>query len=323
LPLTFGTDAPFDGHFGADPLNWLNPLVRRVKAERASVSLAEAVNVATELVAEVKVLASDTHDKYVELWRRLERYGRARGVKRVVELSPEVVGAWVNAKTSDGLPASVPTRHHRRAAVRQLFLVLRVYGMADGDPTLDLRLPPRSSLSLRPLDDDEVELCRWASLATLHATRQPSVWALTEGGATSGESSRVGIGGVISESTVMVDGGRGTFPRLITLSPWGALQVGRRLRDLGGADPTTPLVYEGSGSARSRQSSIATAIGTIFRRAGLGRERDLRPESVRAWLGRRVWNDTHDIEAVANRLGLDSLDRAARLIGRDWRDDAR
>jgi site-specific recombinase XerD len=216
----------------------------------------------------------------------------------------------------------VATRHHRRAAVRQLFLVLRLYGLADGDPTLDLRLPPRSSLSLRALDDDEIELCRWASLATLHATRQPAVWALTEAGSNSGESSRLAIADVISESTVLVSGGRGTRPRLLELSSWGALQVCRRVSELSDADPSTPLVYEGNGSARSRQSSIASAIGMIFRRAGLGRERDLRPESVRAWLGGRVWNETNDIEAVANRLGLDSLDRAARLIGRDWRVDA-
>ena len=53
-------------------------------------------------------------------------------------------------------------------------------------------------------------------------------------------------------------------------------------------------------------------------RAGIEREPDVRPGSVVAWAGRRIFEETGSIEEVARRLGIRSLDRAARLIGWGW-----
>ena len=53
-------------------------------------------------------------------------------------------------------------------------------------------------------------------------------------------------------------------------------------------------------------------------RAGIGREPDVRPGSVVAWAGRRIFDETESIEEVARRLGIRSLDRAARFIGWGW-----
>jgi hypothetical protein len=39
-----------------------------------------------------------------------------------------------------------------------------------------------------------------------------------------------------------------------------------------------------------------------------------------AWAGRQILAEKGRIEVVARRLGMASLDRAAALIGFDWRD---
>src|SRR4051794_30441362 len=54
--------------------------------------------------------------------------------------------------------------HVRRSAVRLLFRTGRQLGLCTSDPTVDIVLPPRSSLRARPLTDDEVGLCRSASV---------------------------------------------------------------------------------------------------------------------------------------------------------------
>jgi hypothetical protein len=63
----------------------------------------------------------------------------------------------------------------------------RQLGAYDCDPTIDLVLPPRSFLAVRPLTDDEIVVCRSFSLQTLTATRQPAAWALAEATARNSE----------------------------------------------------------------------------------------------------------------------------------------
>src|SRR3954465_4391852 len=76
------------------------------------------------------------------------------------EVARDQVEAFVHAPSSDGRPPSVATSHLRRSAVRMLFRALREHGFVHHDPTLDVRLPPRSSLRARPLCDGESALGR-------------------------------------------------------------------------------------------------------------------------------------------------------------------
>jgi integrase/recombinase XerC len=64
---------------------------------------------------------------------------------------------------------------------------------------------------------------------------------------------------------------------------------------------------------------VSGAISDILRRAGLADDAQVRPRSITAWLGRSVFDETGSIDVVAQRLGLRSLDRAAALIGWEWR----
>jgi hypothetical protein len=78
------------------------------------------------------------------------------------------------------------------------------------------------------------------------------------------------------------------------------------------------IAYEGQGSEESGQVSSCIAVAETLTRAGIGKEPDVRPGSVVAWAGRKVFDETGTIEEVARRLGMRSLDRAARFIGWGW-----
>jgi hypothetical protein len=82
-----------------------------------------------------------------------------------------------------------------------------------------------------------------------------------------------------------------------------------------------PLVYAGQGDDESAQASSCAAISAILTRAGLGQERDIGPGSVAAWAGEEAHRRGMPVEYVAGMLGVRSLDRAARIIGWDWREE--
>jgi hypothetical protein len=54
-----------------------------------------------------------------------------------------------------------------------------------------------------------------------------------------------------------------------------------------------------------------------LRRAGLTTDAAVRPASVAAWAGRRLFDEGVALEEVARRLGIRSLDRTASFIGLD------
>lgn len=125
--------------------------------------------------------------RFDELTRRFETFaGKGFGIEHVDEVTAEIVEQFVRAKGNTGEPA-LATMHIRRAAIRMLFRIARLEFGCEGDPTLDLVLPPRTVLSTRPLEEDEVVLGRSYSQKTFAATRQPAAWALGEATATTSE----------------------------------------------------------------------------------------------------------------------------------------
>jgi integrase/recombinase XerC len=207
--------------------------------------------------------------------------------------------------------------HLRRCSVRLLFRVAREIGLVDTDPTMDLALPGRRDSVARPLLDVEVEVCRAVSVHRLDETRLPAVWALGEAGVRTGELANVTVANIdLGAGRVWASGSRSSVTRWAVLDEWGATQVARRVRRLSG-DPAQPLVYTGNGSAKSRQAASCISISVTLARAGLRDDPHVRPISVTAWAGRRVFERTGRIEDVRSFLGMRSLDRAARLIGLD------
>jgi len=87
-------------------------------------------------------------------------YLEHNGVGSLDSVSTELADRFVRSRLDSGIVASLATQHNRRTAIRFLFRVARRLDLASGDPTLDIVLPPATSLATRPLVDDEIELCR-------------------------------------------------------------------------------------------------------------------------------------------------------------------
>jgi hypothetical protein len=121
-----------------------------------------------------------TTRRFDEIIGRFELFAQGGfDVDMLDAVTPEMVSLFVHAKNSAGEP-SVATMHIRRAALRMFFRVARMHLGFDSDPTLDLALPPKSTLAARPLTEEEIALGRSYSLHTLTVTRQPAAWALCE-----------------------------------------------------------------------------------------------------------------------------------------------
>jgi hypothetical protein len=79
------------------------------------------------------------------------------------------------------------------------------------------------------------------------------------------------------------------------------------------------LIYSGKDKVEGGQQSCCMAISDTLARCGLASEPDVRPASLVAWAGTVVYEETDKIEEVARRLGMRSLDAAARFISFDWK----
>jgi integrase len=266
--------------------------------------------------------SGETVDRFA---RRLHH----QGVTDLAQITPEHCRGFIEAATLKGQPPELTTRHARRTALRMLFRTLRELGHDVGDPTLDLRLPPRSDTTARPLTDLEVALCRASSRlgeAGGRSLHRAVCWALGESTAVTSEISAVRVGDVDDRTAprwVRLPGTRRHDPRLGELSQWGSVIVARQLELLGQrrCTPATPLVYKGQGvpGEPAAQSAVCNAIGAVLELAGLAAEPDVRPASLRNWAGRRLFEAGMPIEQVARRMGTRTLDAVAADIALVWR----
>lgn len=235
-----------------------------------------------------------------------------------------LVAAWIDSpiggRRRKGAKPAAATRRARRCSARQYFRVLRVLGLFDGDPTIDLRLPARGASALRPLDDTELDHCRLACL-DLFDTRLPAVLALAEATATSGELPGILIRHCdLERGRVWIPGSTRRQPRWGYLTVWGVRALAARIAALreAGAGDDTAVVYEGSArreTSQSPQASASAAMREILDQAGLRGVPGVRPESLSIAFGARVWQRTGDLMLASRALGIRDLNRTAELVG--------
>jgi integrase/recombinase XerC len=265
-------------------------------------------------------LSTESLERLGDLMLRFSRFAvRGARCRFAKDVTAEITQGFIHARSRDGSAPAVATMHLRRATVRLLFSEGRRLGLVRHDPTLDLELPPRSSLGARPLTDAEVALCRSYSITSLMETRQPAAWALAEATARSAEVARCHIRDLdLERGRVWLHGCSKTEPRWGEVSAWGRQQIERRLHVLHGAAPDSLLICPTAQPGVSATSSASAAIADTLRRAGLHTEPDVRPPSVAAWAGAKAFVAGASIQDVARMLGIRSLDRAAAFIGFEW-----
>ena len=240
------------------------------------------------------------------------------GIRDLTEVPIHAAERYVTAPCADGTEPGASIRYFRRLAVRTLFRVMRSQGLEVGDPTLDLVLPSRARGNFRPLEDDEVELCRAACVGTATRNRAAAVWALGEATVRTGELPRIRRAAVdVAAGAVWITGTARSDARRGALTEWGRAQLARYLADEPGTDGDLVL-YAGDPASALAQSSAVGAISRTLARAGLGDAPDVRPSSLAAWAGRKIFDETGRIDVAAKRLGMRSLDRTAAFIGWEW-----
>ena len=243
---------------------------------------------------------------------------RGHGLTNLTQVSPTIAAAFITAPNPDGSVPSTSLAHLRRSALRLLFRSARHLGQAAGDPTLDVALPPRAQVATRPLSDEEVSLCRAAAAWSLNDRRRAAAWALAEATCRSVEVGQITRADVDLEGRrVWIHGGQTTADRWGHLTEWGCVQLDRRLASIGD-NADQPVVYEGDDGPSTGQISACIAVRDVLIRAGLGKEPGVRPASIAGWAGQQILRETGRIDEVARRLGMASLDRAARFLHWSW-----
>ena len=243
---------------------------------------------------------------------------KGHGLTDLVDVTPAVSTAFVQAPSTGGEAPTLSLLHLRRSAVRLLFRSARHLGQDVGDPTLDLVLPPRAQLATRPLTNDEVSLCRASSAWSLNDRRRAAAWALAEATCRSVEIGHIARKDLdLDRRRVWIHGGPTTAHRWGHLSEWACVHLDRRLASIDDS-PEQLVVYEGADGPATGQISACVAVRDVLVRSGLGKEAGVRPASVAGWAGQQILRESGRIDEVARRLGMASLDRAARFIAWSW-----
>jgi integrase/recombinase XerC len=152
---------------------------------------------------------------------------------------------------------------------------------------------------------------------TLTESRRPVAWALGQATATSGEQAGVRVKDIdLDLGRVWLAASARRTGRWGELTEWGIETIARSIRH--NADPEGGLVYAALRSPASGQASVCRAVHEILGDAGYRADPTVRPGSLPAWAGRKLFEQTGQIELVARRMGLRSLDASALAIGWDW-----
>jgi hypothetical protein len=271
-------------------------------------------------LAEMQGLTALSAKRFAEIVGRFELFAkRGFDIDTLDDISTEHVELFINAKGRTG-PPSVATRHMRRTSIRILFRIARTEFGFEGDPTIDVALPSKTGLAARPLTHEEVALGRSFSLHTQTSTRYSAAWALGEATAITAELPHIVVAdldlGNSNGPRVWIHGSNKRDARWGYLDDWCALQLQRRVSSLRNTDR---LIFSGRNPDDGGQQSCCASISDTFVRAGLITEPDVRPASLVAWAGTVIFEETDKIEEVARRLGMRSLDAAARFINFGWK----
>lgn len=297
----------------------LAEVLGETRTSSAPFGLGEGRRFAAEQLTERGELTPLSTVRFTGLWKRFERFADAQAIELVEDVDPDLARRFVHTLQRGGGQPSVATMHLRRDSLGLLFRLLREYGIADGDPTVGIVLPPRSGLAIRPLTDDEVDRCRWAALSTLGSTRQPALWAPGESGASTREIAKVTRADLdLTSGRVWLRGAPRTDARWVPLTEWGAAQLGRRIR-LAAIGPDALIASDRPSDEHAGRISAGATLSAIMARAGLSDDREVKPRSLAAWVARRVWLETGRIDKAALRLGMRSLDLTSELVGFAWR----
>lgn len=273
-------------------------------------------DLAVSRLTERGALAPVSLIRVADLIRGFANFLAASGIGSAEDICEASASAFVHSLTRSMTEPSLATMHLRRTALRIFFREATTLGFVSVDPTRSITLPARSYDDLRPLTDEEIDLCRSFAERMEGETRYSIAWALAEATARVPELEVFRSRDLdLRRGRVWLGGSSYTEARRSELTEWGCDQ----LRRLTLSKPKWPsegfLLRRGKAS----RASVHELIASTLRGAGLAKTLGVRPNSIPAWRGANELAQGASIDEVAVLLGMRSLDRAASFIGFDWR----
>lgn len=282
-----------------------------------------------------------THKKVLATF---ESFARGRGAVLLCDIDSEMVWQWLESLTS--VKQSQPTeamRKLRRTVAITFFRTTFRLGLTDRNPADSITpvvQPERFVCALSVKDIERVK-----EVADLDAYRNitPDEYesgssqiavavALTLIGSQGGEIAAIRGRDLdlIGKRVWAHDGGIRITNRWLPIDDLWAFDVlAARIAFLARKNPNgfleAPIAYlprtddARSSQLQRRQSAAANLVDKAIKRAGLKQNGRIRMASITEYLALRVFQETGRVEAVALRLGMRSLDRAAHVVGYDWR----
>lgn len=290
--------------------------------------------------ARLGLVAASTVTTHLKVLATLGKFMTAQKVAQVCDMDADTLDAWMNAL--DVRTGEAPTANmvkQRRAVARTFFKTLAVLGITNHDITVAVRSMTYVERVVAPLSVSDVETLK--SLADtsrriadepVGALKAPAAIALALLGAQTPEIPVIRVRDVrLLDQAVWVHGCSDRYrERWVPIDDaWAFKALMDRVAYLEGrygkatamnmAVAYSPGTKRGGAGEENAAAATCNTIDRIMKRAGLKKRKRVRVASITEYVAVRVWAETGRVEAVAERLGMSSLDRAAHLVGYDWR----
>lgn len=267
--------------------------------------------------------------RYLQVFTAFQRYSDALGVSGPAQVAHAHCDRFLYAPLRTGGTVSPSTARLRLTVIRSAFQAMESDGLVQSNPTALLRVSFTPGLYAPcPLTPPETARLLVAGRTVPSDTLRPATVALALTGASHGEVANT-VRADLHLQQAVVDfrnpfGARTSplGPEAIRLLESRVVDIGRisrRRRELG--DPSRmPISLSRSPDDYPLNSLASIVSGNLTRallRAGVTRN-GVRPKSIREYAANACYAEAGRIEAVAELLGLRSLDATARMIDQDW-----
>lgn len=274
-------------------------------------------------------IAATTVNTHSKVLTTLGNYAKAHKIRRVADLSSQVIGSWMVAVNEyTGEPVAVTTRKNRRTVASQFFATCICLGITDSTPVFAVPSVPRPLRHVRPFLPDEIDRLKEHAQRGFRAGKGPAALALLLLGASPGEVGSITCSDIDFVNRVVRAHGGGSryrerwlpidddwvFEKLTERVEWLAKNRSNWLNEYVAYAPakSTRTSFE------SRCAATSMTVTGILKRARLNIKGETRVASITEYVANRIFLQTGRIEAVAARLGITRLDDASVLVGYDW-----
>lgn len=273
-------------------------------------------------------LRPTTRARYQQILGSFSGYAHALGVASPCAVTIDDCRRFLFAPLRGSRATSTATARLRLTVLLSAFEGWTLGGRIGSNPAAGLRVPHDAvDFAPRPLTPPEATRLLLAGRTSPSDTLRPATVALALCGGTHGEIAGATIADLDLEDCWIQLGAAAQRRCALPRGAARALEV--RVADrqrlwrrgrVNGEFTDLPLALNRSVSTYPINSVAPTVSGNLaraLRRAGIVRP-GVRPKSVRECAANALYAELGSIEAVAESLGVDSLDATARLIDRPW-----